>query len=287
MKTVIITGAGASNPYGFPLGTGLKSHFMSSAQSRKVLERLKQMNYDASFIAEMIDVLQYSRYTTIDQFLESRKLYREIGGFIIAEALIKFEKKDAVFPSKDWYLHLFEKIKLKALKGEKIDLSVVTLNYDRSLEYYLQTAPRYECHDHEEEEVLALTKSIPVIHAHGSLGGLDEVPFHKSSGELSLQHITTAGKNIQIISDKLENSPTFQLARKTVAEAERLIFLGFAYHPTTMKGLLDSLDCSKIEIIGTSRGLSQDRADEAKRWTGSRIKLFPEPAEAIIEKINI
>src|SRR6267378_303056 len=73
-RTVLILGAGASMPYGFPSGSGLRRH-----------------------IIEYLDELLSADTTSIDVFLERRTEFVEIGKAAIAATLIPLESTRNLF----------------------------------------------------------------------------------------------------------------------------------------------------------------------------------------------
>ncbi len=82
---------------------------------------------------------------SIDAFLEFRNDYAEIGRRAIADALIRYERDDLLWPDDrhgtidNWYAYLFNKL-VKGIRFEafnSLPISFVTFNYDRSLSYFL------------------------------------------------------------------------------------------------------------------------------------------------------
>lgn len=282
MKTTLVVGAGASAPFGFPLGSELKTIVTQYARERSIRNRLEQLNYPASHLDELDECLRYGRYQTIDEFLDAKKRFREIGGYIIAEAILNQENHDRVFPARDWMATLFTKLYNKIVSTEKLDLTIVTLNYDRTIEYFFSKVTKYDCREDEEDTVSDALSKIRVLHPHGSVGTLQELPFGMIRGPREAHVVRDAGRRIQIISDKLEDSEAFLTARGVLASSDRILFIGFAYHPSTMSALFKDVNLSRTELIGTSYGLSAERINAVKEWSGSKIQLRPTVAEEFI-----
>lgn len=282
MKTAIILGAGASKPYNFPLGPELKNTVTRFALDHNVQERLKQLRYQPAQLQELAECLRYGRFQTIDEFLDAKKSFREIGGYIIAESILQHETKDSIFPARDWLETLYTKIHKKVLAKEDLGISFITLNYDRTLEYFFSKVTKYDCREDEEEMVANALSRIPILHPHGSLGSLLELPYGLGGGARDATKIKEAGKRIQIISDKLEDSPAYTAAMSELENVDRILFIGFAYHPSTMSTLLKNIDPEKTELIGSSLSLSQEREDAVKNWSKSKIKLQPVNANTFI-----
>jgi len=114
--TLLILGAGASAPYGFPVARTLKTRICNELTTndetwRDRIQRLKttdigeegaSSDYLSWERAEQLGSdLQRSPITSIDAFLENRREYRLVGKASIALALIPMEEKRRLFDDKD------------------------------------------------------------------------------------------------------------------------------------------------------------------------------------------
>ena len=147
-KTVLITGAGASVPYDYPAGEslvkliceGLGAYHGSLTNSTK---RLIDLGFGAEIVLGFVDALRKSGRLSVDAFLEHRTEFIEIGKCAIAQQLIRQEYPEKLFSvdsSENWYQYLFNKMSTSFEDLSANELSIVTFNYDRSLEHYLHTA---------------------------------------------------------------------------------------------------------------------------------------------------
>ena len=149
---VLILGAGASAPYGFPIGDRLRKLILANLThtSRKIIQPIVELGFTAQEIDTFRQAFDKSQQPSIDAFLEHRSDdYMEIGKLAIAATLIPFEREhllldqssnDAnhVFLGDPWYQYLIERLTTKDpdhFRNHK--LSIITFNYDRSLEYSL------------------------------------------------------------------------------------------------------------------------------------------------------
>ena len=146
--TVFILGAGASKPFGFPLGPELKSHMLEQTNNAATRKSLVSLGFDESLINAFRDALRYGVHPTVDVFLERKQNFRELGSYLIASTIMPMESHGALFPQKDWYGFLFKRLAFESDMPHVSQLSVVTLNYDRSLEHFLTINIDYNCrHD--------------------------------------------------------------------------------------------------------------------------------------------
>lgn len=283
--TVIITGAGASKPFGFPLGNELKNLFINATGTGN--HRLQKLGYSKDILDDIIDKLQHSRFGTIDEFLEAKTSFREVGGCIIAEAILRREDKETIFTIRDWHVPLIEKLLRKFRDNIDPNIAFITLNYDRSLEYLFDNVAKYDCRENEEDAFHKYLGGIPIIHAHGTLGSLGELPYGKDHSSLTPEMVSSAGKRIQIISDNLEDAKSYQQAVKIISDAKCIYFLGFGYHPSTLDGLLRKVSRESPPIIlGTGLSVPPERSEHIKNWDGPPIKLLNQNVKKFLESVD-
>ena len=208
-ETVLILGAGASQPFGFPTGQELvnevfdaleysydtewvegdksQSHGMISGiihrgynrdiiddtrSSNILVDMLLRQGFEREFIEDFRQSLILSQLNSIDAFLEHRSEFITIGKMAMAYILLKYEKhKNVINQNSDWYRYLWNKLNSSYNSFEDNKLSIITFNYDRTFEYYLYNAFR-NTYGKTEEETIRKTKKIEVLHLHGKLGYL-------------------------------------------------------------------------------------------------------------------
>lgn len=238
--TVLILGAGASMDYGFPLGKGLRD-LVCSIKDDATAGIIQSAGYSLGSLFEFIGALRHSGFTSVDWFLEERPEYIDIGKAAIAASLIPFENPDKLFPpsapQKHWYELFLNVLDQPIGSFDSNNLSIITFNYDRSLEHYLFSTLRERYRS--DERAVEVMNQFPIVHVHGSLGDL--IPL-KSSGreynhELNPESIQIAASDIIIVGEASGETPEFEKARALLSEAKRIVFLGFGYHPESVKRL--------------------------------------------------
>jgi hypothetical protein len=112
-------------------------------------------------------------------------------------------------------------------------VSIITFNYDRSLEYYLLTC----LHAKYKKGLLECAKvleKIPIRHVYGKLGELPElssdpkatIPYDNLDRHFLTKYLQTAENSIKIIHDPNKNTNSeFHEAQKLVEKAKKIYFL--------------------------------------------------------------
>src|SRR6266498_1427355 len=249
-STVLVLGAGASIPYGYPSGAGLVKEifqYIGSNEWRSIYESLGIEESDLnSFRAE----LHQSQKPSIDAFLEHRLEFIKVGKVAIALSLLSKENPDLLLDfdirDKGIYHFLYNSLTTSWEEFKQNKFTIVTFNYDRSLEHFLFSALKHS-YNKSDVEVAEAIQSIPIIHVHGSLGplpwqrqsGIDYYPlFNRRDGPYEIgTRIKVASENIIIVSEAQPKSKEFEIAAKRIKEAERVYFLGFGYHPANLERL--------------------------------------------------
>jgi len=252
--TVFVLGAGASKPYNFPLGSELKQEIISNSNTNAILN---SVGFENDLIKGFREALRYSYHPTLDIFLEKKSVYREIGSYFITLALLPHENPDFLFPQRDWYGELFKILDFENEAAEQSCPSFVTLNYDRSLEHFLNMNIEYNCQDKKLDLCHTRRKNIRIVHAHGSFGDYASMPYGMNAYDPEV--LKKVAGNIKIISDRLDDSPDFQEAQRLISQAGVVVFFGFGYDETTIDALIGTGDWKSKLMFGTNLGLDNDK----------------------------
>jgi hypothetical protein len=246
IRTVLVLGAGASKPYGYPTGAQLvpliRANLEKSANSpsRQLVELGHSPSQISSFVRKLVD----ADYDSIDEFLRHNLEFEEIGKRAIAQVLLEKEFEHAADPARkedgSWY-HLFksgilDEVILPGVNSSM--LSVITFNYDRSLEFYLHRALTAGT-SYPEGDILRILNSFNIHHIHGRLGHLpwQNGKFMRPYGSpVSSEAVQKSAAGIQLAHD---SDPRYldSLSASLMEDAERIIFLGFGYASSNLKKL--------------------------------------------------
>lgn len=244
-QTVLVLGAGASCPYGLPLGSELRQTILQMSDKELRSLPIGRGQQRLAHIASTFSVaFRGSRAESIDSFLARRAEFVDIGKHAIAAALLPRESADRLLNQDvgdDWYTYLLRRMDApwEDLPSNKI--SFVTFNYDRSLELCLTHAFQHR-YGKTQEEAMDMLQHFPIVHVYGSLGSLDPrnpgfVPYGGGGRERYHDCIQEAAAGLRIISEGRDESPELMQARHLISKADALCFLGFGFDATNISRL--------------------------------------------------
>ena len=226
-------------------------------------------------ICDFREALRTSGKKSVDAFLEHREEFRKIGKLAIAQELLDSEDKAKPrlyepATNGNWYEYFFNKLNTEFEGFSQNAVSVLTFNYDRSLEYYLLTTLQ-SSYGKTSAECTEKLLSIPIIHLYGQLGSLREeaqcensvlfggVPTADENTQRLALEIAASG--IRIIHDDILGSQ-FQRAYALLREADLICFLGFGYDETNLRRIskYDPAD-NKQSVIGSAKGMTDGECE--------------------------
>jgi hypothetical protein len=277
-NTLLVIGAGASVPYGYPTGTQLLANVARKARDYPKKFQDSQRYHDLAF------VLETGQFESIDEALAIRSDLAEEGKLLIALDLLRCERSGTEvdqeklspnFKNSDWMLPLF-----RLLVRNEMPVKIVTFNYDRLLEHVFyralmsrKTAP---------DDVAEFFSRISILHAHGrlpklpyELGNEPRTSFYHGFGEffksedakrIDYLHI----RRKEIISNLRTAQESTTLADEIgnhISWADQFVFLGFGFHHDNMNLLEIVSSNRKPRLLATGFGLSDIRKKEIEILT--------------------
>lgn len=275
--TVLILGAGASSMYNFPTGAQLRNQILGSLRNLRAesIQKYSYMGFDKKEVDSFVNAFSQSGVASIDAFLEHRREFINIGKTVIAETLIPYENESTLFgQSTDWYGYLLDRMNATVEDFATNKLTVLTFNYDRSLEWYFFKALQARFGIGRVDAAKMMT-SIPIIHLYGSLGGLPwedtDRPYTPSNER---QDIYAARDNIKIIHEDIENDKEFTRGLNALSGAKRIVFLGFGYNRVNIKRLSpERWSNCETPIRGTAYGLTDLETTYVKKVIKHDVKF--------------
>lgn len=274
--TVLIIGAGASQPYGFPSGRELTEIIMNNLrepQKTPLGKELEAFGCTRRELSHFAQELRLSQHYSVDAFLDDRREFIQVGKLAIAAVLIPREDPTKLFATDNWYKYLLNRLLNRSAPERVSSLTILTYNYDRSLDYYLFTACKRRF-DLTNKATIERLKSVEIIHLHGHLGNLlhqrPEEDGYEYQTILKHDHLLQASKSIRIIHEDLNESVEYQTARERLAQAKEICFMGTSFHHKNIERLAPNLWRQNAENIrGTVMGIPlSERADVYSHFGG-------------------
>lgn len=226
---------------------------------------------------------------SIDNFIDSHKSDARIaqcGKLAIASCILKAERSSALRVdrsniynkinfagvSNTWFNGLFQLIVQSCQKAEIADrlkkLAVISFNYDRCLEHFLHSALQ-NYYSMSTEEATAALAHLQVFHPYGTVGAL---PWSDPSrgvdygGEPSSHQLNALAAQLRTFTESTDpTSSEIVRLRSTLSSADRIAYLGFAFHPLNLELLYgvkgNNAAASAARVYATALGLSESDAD--------------------------
>jgi hypothetical protein len=287
-RTVLILGAGASHHLGYPLAGELIAEICQRVKEDATLNSRMPVNPSCPRHLEPLypgvtvgDAMQFARhlgrgvYSSIDEFLEKNPDYIDLGKLLIVRCLKQYEDVEELFPAKKsgWYHYLASSL-LTDDPNEipNVPLTIISFNYDRSLEAYLHevVANRYRM---SRAEAWKIVKRLKIIHPHGVLGAYPEIPYKKTEieGSALLAKLASGIRVIHELGDAKPTafcSPQFRAANQALRNAERIFFLGFGFHEANLRrfGFFSADSLLSVFVRSTCCGLeTREKASLVRR----------------------
>jgi hypothetical protein len=295
--TVLILGAGASKPYGFPLGVELADLIVAGLRSRfknSVRHVLRECGFDSAAIQSFQKQLLWLGAETVDRFLQHQPQLMTIGRVAIAAVLVPREDVDHLRPAHDdWYRYLFNQILADgAVRGSR--LNVLTFNYDRSFEEGIYRRIHQGLNRSEAEAAEDFLKTY-VLHLHGQLGALPwwstacDGPPRPYQRECAPKVVAKYAEQILVVGEPvLETEGAFEDARAVLEKAEVICFIGFGYHRDSLRRLRMSEFTKGRELFGTAHGLTDERRQQVlQEIPGIQLGAPAEETVAFLERTGV
>lgn len=304
-KIVIILGAGASIPYGYPSGPKLVELIIDSLHPNyffKYKFTYKDLNHDEPIpiqtkqaftdnsllvkrgfsqkeILDFGTALLNSNKDSIDSFLLERKEYYEIGKFTIANCILQCENPNEYqFVSKNWLKYLWNKIGTSYNQFISSNLSFISFNYDRLIEHFFYQSLKYSFNLTDTEINKLITNRL-ILHLHGSVGlfpwqdnkqGFD---YYTSGQDFNSQYdrVVQASNSIKIIFEKFDSSEIFEDAFELICSADEVYTLGFGFHSINLRRLNISEVPKTIKC--SAFGLTDHECDQIEITQSDKLAL--------------
>ena len=272
VPTVFVIGAGAGFDVGMPLGDKLSQiigeklriTFEGNQQTSGDSLIMEAMRQHAKANGQNANVYRRAAFTvaggiaysrSIDSYLHAHKDDKPLqvcGKLAIARTILEHEKGSALVAKKgrefrdatkvngSWLGAFMYSLQEGIVVSENLGdifkhLTIVNFNYDRCVEHFLFHAMQaWSLKD--EREIAELMKGLNIYHPYGSVGDLpwqsgDGIEF---GGEVDVSGLWKSSSRIRTFNEEVEDKTKIEEIRNAISAANRVIFLGFHFHPQNM-----------------------------------------------------
>lgn len=221
---------------------------------------------------------------SIDNFIDSQKGNNALAlcgklsivrSILISEksSLLHFknERADSTIKFTDientWYIPFFqiitENCSVSELEERLKKITLIIFNYDRCVEHFLFHAFR-NYYRVSEQEAAELVKNISIYHPYGKVGHLewqDKNMATEFGADINTEKLLYLADKIKTFTEGTDpDSSDIVEIRRRVGNAQRIVFMGFAFHKLNM-GLLkankiDRNDFADFKCFATTLGIS-------------------------------
>lgn len=249
---VLILGAGASAPYGFPTAAELKSIICSQfiSQWSGFVKIRTQTPFSNDYLDEQIKkaknfVHDFKKFEhdSIDLFLTINRKHSDIGKKAIYLNILNAESKSILGRRiKNWYTTLFGLMISGITHPDSIEefidnnITIVTFNYDRSLENYLYESFMNYNNSKDETEKINILKRLKIYHVYGKLADLpweNDKESLKFGQEIWSNQLDEKKDNIKTIHER--NTGEMEQMIHAVQTADKVYYLGFGFAPENVE----------------------------------------------------
>jgi hypothetical protein len=298
-KTTFVLGAGASHEARLPLGAGLKDavaellNFNPNNRLNNEHQRIWatlaehcRLQGEESSLLKYIEAGWHIRdampmAASIDNFIEAHRhnhyvstvgkiaisyeiLRHERGSPLMALDIIN-ERKSALYSLSDTYYNFFFQRLCEGLQLSDLDrifknCSVISFNYDRTLEHYLFHAIQ-TYYGVDPTIAGSVMETLEIIHPYGSVGS---PRWQKKSNHVELgeeifgAQLLKSANGIKTFSEQLDDQYSINMIEKMMGQADTIIFLGFGFHKQNIN-LISLKEKGLVRrIYATALGLSED-----------------------------
>jgi hypothetical protein len=280
-RTVFILGAGASAPYGFPIGSDLAGEIVRGlALGSRLRDMLRRAEFREGDLDDFRERLRLAGGTSIDFFLEDQP--EEVVAIGKAAIALQIRNAEHNCREKEWLVtpptapteapdhwlnYAWELMRPGCTPqnlAHKANVCFVTFNYDRTVEQFFDRVLASNFNLRPEEAVKLRADAIEIIHLHGAIP--DAFPFG-SYGPDSALRAREASQGLLLINDKVEPDPQrWTKARAKLQEAALVLVVGFGFHRLNTERLQLDRVPETIPIVGGVYRMASAEIRQARRW---------------------
>lgn len=171
-----------------------------------------------------------------------------------------------------WLFHMLRMLRTDVRRSavDRIfeDVTVITFNYDRTIEHFLPLALS-SAYNMPIEDAQEITKTLSVYHPYGLVGRLPWMvgngPEGVSYGVLPLDRLGAIASEIRTFGERIDDEDRqLKQLRSAMDEAIHVVFLGFGFHRQNMRLLTSGTNANSKRIFATIHKMPVPAVDEAR-----------------------
>jgi hypothetical protein len=295
-RTLFVVGAGASAEVNFPVGTQLARTIGKKLDIRIDRYDRGSTSGDLDIWADVqrnarseTGVLQKACWlirdgvflaSSIDDFLDihgQNEHVKRMGKVAIVKAILEAERASSLYFNRSnvndkmpmakvegTWLVKFMRMLIRGTPLDKVEtifdnVAFIVFNYDRCIEHFLFHAIQ-QAYAIDGARASSVMAKLRIIHPYGAVAKMpyaahDGIAFGGDADELQAPYWNLSNR-IRTYTEQITDDGELSAIRDQVVRAERLVFLGFAFHDQNMRLLKPDQGLRRKEVIGTAFGMS-------------------------------
>jgi hypothetical protein len=199
-----------------------------------------------------------------------------VGKIGIVRAILKAEASSSKFKIPERHPHVIEmsnfddtwyssltKLLTENVRKSNIgnlfnNLQIINFNYDRCLEHYLPLSLG-DYYGVEPGVIREIMQSLVIHRPYGVVGRL---PWQTGDGpsvdfgQCNAQQLAAVVQQVRTFTERIEEGAQLEAMKSAIASADRIVFLGFAFHRQNVELLAQKVQ-GHTEVVATALGISK------------------------------
>ena len=321
-RTLLVLGAGASAEVGLPIGAKLLQEIVKLTDIRfdhqqisgdlHLLEALKLVLNEGRDVTRLNDHLHAAwqlgasakQALSIDNVIDALedKRVELVGKLGIVRAIHEAERQSSYFKDQNgrfdqpylnrfggtWY-DSFTKLLTEGVRKSEVagifdNLTIINFNYDRCVEQYLQ----FSLANYYGLGLEQIRELMPKLTIHRPYGIAGKLPWQEGNlpavefGGGQVIGTAQAASQIRTFTEQVEEGEDLRRIRAAVQDAERIVFLGFAFHRQNLD-LLAARAMPSAEVLATAYEVSKSDQAVIEQEVATAFELEDSTTERNIE----
>jgi hypothetical protein len=249
---------------------------LEMAQALQRISQNKKGNWDAFLVAGRMIAggIKYTR--SIDNYVHShsdKEAVKTVAKVAIVQMILEAERECAIsidpqqFPPRfreeaaaheSWLSDFFTMLQGGVIEAKNLNkifgnLTIINFNYDRCIEHYLfHVMQRLYPSKGEAYVTELMNTTLKILHPYGAVGNLPwqaKTNVVRFGGEKTDNDLATLSDQLRTYNEEIDDKTKIEEIRTVMAEAKRLVFLGFHFHRQNVELL--SPEADKPDLKGT------------------------------------